>query len=204
MRDYPPQTKPSVAIFTDALSVLNKLQNPRQKDLNEVETALVDLAAQTNLTLQWIPALCGIQGNEQADRLAWEGGQSDSEDRYTPYTDEKTIVKTLTKKRWKQQHPNFNQSDSLHKLNRPEQVILFRMRTGHNRLSTHMYSKFKVGESEMCPCNADNMTAEHLLQHCQLHDALKRDTLFVLCADVERVCGCNHGPLWHSDKGFLQ
>ena len=57
----------------------------------------------------------------------------------------------------------------------PEQGNLFRMRTGHNRLNAHMYSKFKVGESEMCPCNADNMVAEHLLQHGQLHDALRRD-----------------------------
>ena len=38
-----------------------------------------------------------------------------------------------------------------------------------------MYSKFKVGESEMCPCNTDIMTAERLLQHCQLHDALRQD-----------------------------
>ena len=73
----------------------------------------------------------------------------------------------------KQQDPNANQLDSLHKLNRPEQIILFRLRTGHNRLNAHMY-KFKVGESEMCPCNVDIMTAEHLLQHCQLHDALRR------------------------------
>ena len=36
-----------------------------------------------------------------------------------------------------------------------------------------MYSKFKVGDSEMCPCKADIMTAKHLLQHCQLHDALR-------------------------------
>ena len=48
-------------------------------------------------------------------------------------------------------------------------------RTGHNRLNAHMYSKFKVGESDMCPCNADIKTAEHLLQHCQLHDALRQD-----------------------------
>ena len=60
-------------------------------------------------------------------------------------------------------------------IGRPEQVILFRLRTGHIRLSTHVYNKFKVRESEMCPCNADIMTAEHLLQHCQLHDALRRD-----------------------------
>ena len=74
----------------------------------------------------------------------------------------KAIIKTLSKKKWKQQHPDYNQSDSLHKQNRPEQVILFRLRTGHNRLNAHMY-KFKVGESEMCPCNTDIMTAEHLL-----------------------------------------
>ena len=54
-------------------------------------------------------------------------------------------------------------------------VILFSLRIGHNRLTAHMYGKFKVGECEMWPCNAGIMTAEHLLQHCQLHDALRRD-----------------------------
>ena len=176
IRNNLPRTKPNVVIFTDALSVLSKLQNPHRKDLSEVETALVDLAAQTNLTLQWIPAHCGIQGNEQADWPAREGGQLEQEDRYTTYTDEKTIIKTLSKNKWKQQHPNSNQSDSLHKLNRTEQVILFRLRTGHNRLNAHMYNKFKIGEFEMCPCNADTMTAEHLLQHCPLHDAMRWDT----------------------------
>ena len=67
-----------------------------------------------------------------------------------------------------------NQSDSLQKLNRPAQTILFRLRTGHNRLNAHKY-KFKADESEMCLCNADIMTAEHLLQHCQPHDALRQD-----------------------------
>ena len=175
IRDNILQTKPDVVIFTDVLSVLNELQNPRQKDLNEVETALVDLAAQTNLALQWIPTHCGIKGNELADRLAQEGGHLGQEDRYTSYTYENTIIKPLTTKRWKQQHPNSNQSDSFHKLNRPEQAILFRLRTGHNRLNAHMCSKFKVGESEMCRCNADIMAAEHLLQHCQLHGALRQD-----------------------------
>ena len=41
----------------------------------------------------------------------------------------------LQEEKWKQQHPNYTQSGSLHKLNRPEQVILFRLRTGHNRLT---------------------------------------------------------------------
>ena len=158
IRENLPQTKPNVVTFTYALSVLNKLQNSRQRDLNEVETGLVDLAAQTNLTLQWISAHRVIKRNEQADRLAREGGQLDHKDRYISYTDEKTISKTLTMKRWKQQHPNFKQSDSFHRLNRPEQVILFRMRTGHSRLNAHMYRKFKVGESGMCPCKTSTTT----------------------------------------------
>ena len=40
----------------------------------------------------------------------------------THYTDENPL-----QEKWKQQHPNYNQSDSLHKVNRPEQVILFRL-----------------------------------------------------------------------------
>ena len=83
--------------------------------------------------------------------------------------------KPSPRKKWRQQHPNYNQSDSLHKLNRTEQVILLRLRTGHNRLNANVYNKFKVGESEMCPCNADIITAERLLQHCRLHDAMRRD-----------------------------
>ena len=38
-----------------------------------------------------------------------------------------------------------------------------------------MYKNIKVGESKMSSCKADIITAEHLLQHCQLHDALRWD-----------------------------
>nr|KAG5694289.1 hypothetical protein BaRGS_032007 [Batillaria attramentaria] len=92
------------------------------------------------------------------------------------YAEEKTIIKALSKKKWKQQHPNFNESDSYHKLDRPDQVILFRLRTGHNRLNAHMYSKFRIVKSEKCACNADVMNAEDLLQHCQLHEAPRQET----------------------------
>ena len=77
IRDNLSRTWPNVVIFTLYSLCSQQLQNPRQKDLSEVETALVDLAAQTNLTLQRISAHCGIQGNEQADRLAREGDQLD-------------------------------------------------------------------------------------------------------------------------------
>ena len=49
------------------------------------------------------------------------------------------------------------------------------MRGAESSGNQHHTYKFKVDESEMCPCNADIMTAEHLLQHCRLHDALRWD-----------------------------
>ena len=119
IRNNLPRTKPIVVIFTDALSVLSKLQNPRQKDLNEVETALVDLAAQANLTLQWILAHHGIQGNEQADQIAREGGHVKQEDRYTSY-----------KKKKKQQQKTAAATPNLQPVRQPPQTE--QTRTGYS------------------------------------------------------------------------
>ena len=174
------RTKHKVVIFTDAHSVLSKLRNPRQKDLNDLETVLKDLSTQTDLTLLWVPAHCGIGGNEEADRLAKEagggGGQLQQDDRQVSYPEEKTVIKALYRHKWKQQHPNYNQADGYYKLCRADQVILFRLRTGHNRLNAHMYKKFKICDSELCPCKASLMDTEHLLQYCQLHAAVRQDS----------------------------
>ena len=70
-----------------------------------------------------------------------------------------------------------------------DEAILFGLRTGHNRLNVHMYNKFKVGESEMRPCNADIMSAEHLLQHCRLYDTLRRDTWPEPTLLRDKLCG---------------
>ena len=127
-----------------------------------MENTLVDLAAQTNQHTAGSKEM-----NKQTGLLGKEASWTKKTD--TPLTPmkNKAIINTLNKKKkWKQQHPNFDQSDSFHKLNRPQQVIPFWLRTGHNRLNAHMYSKFKAGKSEMCPYDTDIITAHNLLQHC--------------------------------------
>ena len=77
-------------------------------------------------------------------------------------------------KRWLLQHPNHNPSDHYHKLGRKEQVIIFRLRTDHNRLAHHMYKTFRIGNSGMCTCGEEKMNAAHILQNCPKFSAERR------------------------------
>ena len=56
-----------VAFLTDALSALQALENNKLDRLSE---ALHPISSVSQVVLQWIPAHCGIPGNENADRLA--------------------------------------------------------------------------------------------------------------------------------------
>ena len=123
--------------------------------------------------LQWIHSHCDVSGNETADSLAKEGSGQKQQDKSTNYQEAKTIIKAKQHDRWKQQHPHHNKQDAYHQLPRADQVLIFRLRTGHNRLNHHMYTKFKIGPSEHCPCQTSSMTTEHLLQECPLYNTLR-------------------------------
>ena len=126
--------------------------------------------------MQWIPAHCGVYGNKTAHRLVKEEALLEQRDRQVSFSDEKTVIKALTKKRLHQQHPGYKQSNSYYSLNRADQVILFRLRTGHNRLRAHLFTKLRIGETDICPCGTEPMTAEHLLQNCPLHADRRQET----------------------------
>ena len=77
-------------------------------------------------------------------------------------------------RQWQQEHPRYNRADPFHLLPRREQVVIFRLRTGHNRLNHHLYTKFRIGQTEQCPCMTGSHTIEHMLQSCPLHEALRQ------------------------------
>jgi hypothetical protein len=37
--------------------------------------------------------------------------------------------------------------------------------TGHTRLNHHLYTKFRISQSEQCPCQTGSQTKEHLLRY---------------------------------------
>ena len=47
-----------------------------------------------------------------------------------------------------------------HLLDRPGQVVLAQLRSGHNRLNAHMHRKLKIGPSPTCPCGEEDQTTE--------------------------------------------
>ena len=158
--------KPNTVILTDALSVLQGLKNMKEKELDPLRRELMNLTTKTKVVLQWIPAHCGIQGNEIADSLAKEGSGLEQTDRRTSYREAKAHIKRHSKTRWLQNHKDFCKTDPFYKLSREDQVIIFRMRTGHNRMNAHL-KRINLSQTDLCPCGQAPMTSDHILQDCQ-------------------------------------
>ena len=165
---------PNVVLLTNTLSALQALQSNRDTELNDLSAALASLCRGHAVTLQWIPSHCSLPGNEAADSLAKEGTKKEQVDRSTSYPKVKTILKAKQHSKWRHKHPQYKKPDPYYLLTRREQVTVFRLRTGHNRLNYHLYSKLRTGYAEQCPCGTGSRTTEHLLQSCPIYEPLQK------------------------------
>ena len=134
----------------------------KEKELDPLRRELMNLTTKTKVVLQWIPAHCGIQGNEIADSLAKEGSGLEQTDRRTSYREPKAHFKRHSVTRWLQNHKDFCKTDPFYKLSREDQVIIFRMRTGHNRMNAHL-KRINLSQTDLCPCGQAPMTSDHIL-----------------------------------------
>ena len=150
--------------LSDALSVLRAYQNHKLPNLAK---ALQQVAATRRAVLQWIPAHCGISGNEQADILAKEGAKEEQHGNNVSCSEKKTLIRAIAMPR--------SQRDDYHLLSREQQVVLVRLRIRHNRLNSNMHSKLKLASSPTCPCGQEDQITEHVLQRCPLHKATRED-----------------------------
>ena len=153
-----------VVFLSDTLSVLQAYQNHKLPNLTK---ALQQVAATRRAVVQWIPAHCGISGNEQADIPAKEGARGEQHANNVSFSKKKTLIRELTMPR--------SQRDDYHLLSWKQQVILVRLRPGHNRLNNHMHRKLKLAPSPTCPCGQEEQTTEHVVQTCPLHKATRED-----------------------------
>ena len=56
-----------------------------------------------------------------------------------------------------------------HHLDRHGQVVLARLRSGHNKLNAHIHRTLNIVPSPTCPCGEEDQTTEHILQRCNRH-----------------------------------
>ena len=153
-----------VVFLTDSASVLDALDNGGEHELRK---SLIELADKNRVALQWIPSHCGIPGNEAADQLAKEGAKYPQIEEDLSYYEKKALIKASFRMP--------STSDDYQFLDREDQVIILRLRTGHNRLNYHMHKKFKMAPSSACCCQQGEQTAEHILQVCPRHQNLRKE-----------------------------
>ena len=184
----------NIIIFSDAKSVLEALRN---EDLNDMTIRRLSrtisdfIAAHTvDITLQWIPGHTNIPGNEQADKLAKQGARCPQQNNTASLNTAKQIIKQNKKEDWRNEWANSvkgrsifdhmtipNPKDSINSLKREEQVTIFRLRSQHAPLNSHLKRIGVVTDSRcpLCPC-PDETVAHHLFE-CPTLDDLRIEFL---------------------------
>jgi adenylate cyclase class IV len=73
------------------------------------------------------------------------------------YLDKQLIIMTYKSKREKELQEH-HADDVYYQLNGEDQVIIFRLRTGHKRLKYHTYNKLKIDQIDICTCESSKIT----------------------------------------------
>ena len=104
------------------------------------------------------------------------------------FSEKKTLIRALTMPK--------SQRDDYHLLSREQKVVLVRLRTGHNRLDSHMHGKLKLAPSPTCLYGQEDQTTEHALQRRPLHKATREDVWPISTSPTTKLYGCKQelGP----------
>ena len=160
-------------LFTDSLSALQALDND-SPEVVDVITMLNQLSHRARVTLQWVPAHVGLRGNEIADQLAKAGSLLPQFDTELSYRETKTTLRSAFQQEWVTSNNGYRaDQDPFRKLDRGQQTLIFRLRTGHCRLNSHA-NKIGLASSATCPCNSSPQTPEHILQSCVLFETQRK------------------------------
>ena len=87
----------NIQIFTDSMSLVTTLHSntatSKNPHIREIRNLLGNRQINDNITLTWIPAHCGFDGNEEADRLAKIGSEQDHASDITTKEAFKSLIK---------------------------------------------------------------------------------------------------------------
>ena len=147
------------------------------------------------MLLVWVPGHSGVHGNEQADTEARRAATRTLQgDPTLPGSDVKTVIHNYCKATWDKEytssrngaHYRYFAPSVFSTLPSPSsrlyQRIMFRLRSGHCRLNSHLY-KLKCSDSPLCTACRTSETVSHFLMHCTKY-SFHRRFLSQSCVDA--------------------
>ena len=179
-----------VVFCSDSRAALESLRSPVPAYKPLVYDCLLAIKALQDagftVAFHWVPAHCGIKGNELADRLAKEGATNAVVARYSlHFLEYNTVLKerfaTFLAERW--QRDKDEVFLGRHKLSwqdwpwsfvkdRGLEVAMARLRIGHSRLGAHMF-RIGLATSPNCVFCGVPETVEHFLIRCYIFHSLR-------------------------------
>ena len=173
-----------VTICTDSLSLCLAMEamNPvTDKLLNQCESC------NANITIQWVPAHTGVEGNEMADETAKQAAKLESSvtGRATSFSSACAVIRSSVKDPTPMDPADVRICEIYKKVdhkkeqstinNREEQVHLARIRSGHHPDLMYWQNKIDPDVSNMCPrCKEGPDTIEHWLRGCPALSAMRQ------------------------------
>ena len=111
-------------------------------------------------------------GSRQAVKIGKQVGASAQP---MSYNEAKTIQRNNFRTEWQKRLDIGTEEDSIHQLDRAAQVTIFRLRTVHCQLLSHLH-RLKISYSDEWPCSTCSQTPNHILQSCPTFNGLRRQT----------------------------
>jgi ribonuclease HI/endonuclease/exonuclease/phosphatase family metal-dependent hydrolase len=192
----------ALTIFSDSQAGLKAIGNPRNKSgqalVHQIRLRLnIARRCEIEVTLQWVPAHCGIPGNEEADVMAkhatgWrESGRAEPAlliERNTQLISAaKRRENDIAKKAWQQAWSTGKTGKTLreilpiiHKrslklhdgLSKAESSVVSQARMGKIALRDYL-SKIGRADTNLCSCG-ESQTVKHILLSCPNHEELRQ------------------------------
>ncbi|CUS06674.1 unnamed protein product, partial [Tuber aestivum] len=183
-------------VFTDNQAAITNSQRlspyPGQQISQEIQQLIQDLPSSDldlQLHLHWVPGHTGIQGNDEADRLAKQAAEYPQPDidSYLSLTKLKTQIKQSALKAWHQywiqlqpakqgRHyrsihfhlPSLHPAPHFFQLHRPQLATVTQLRLGHGYFNSYL-SRLDENVSDRWSCRKRTPapeTPEHLILYC--------------------------------------
>ena len=181
-----------INIFTDSKSSIDKLQSRMKSNENlvvNVKGILNKLCkGGMNITFQWLPSHCGVDGNERVDGVAKQASALIQLDGKIDFNSAKATIKRMCMKKWSDKCKA--KTDAVHvpaelekELSHQEKTLLSQLRTGGHTTKLAWYRNWisrddPVPESPACPrCLNEDETVEHIFCRCPMLQTARKKWL---------------------------